>query len=178
MEKVEVIAERRAREVTFSKRRQGLFTKASELSVLCGMELGIVVFSPSGNPFVFGQPDADVIFQRYLTGPSPFEHRFRSLFHDGFSQHRAEYDRVMRKLEQTRHGQGGGALSTGLGNSNYSWDNVDMEIGDMDVEELERYMESINRTMDKVRDELKVLDELEKTGLYVSDLGFLHECGF
>ncbi|KAJ0553238.1 putative transcription factor MADS-type1 family [Helianthus annuus] len=33
--------------VTFSKRRPGLFKKASELYILCGVEITIVVFSSS-----------------------------------------------------------------------------------------------------------------------------------
>uniref|UniRef100_M1DBR2 MADS-box protein n=1 Tax=Solanum tuberosum TaxID=4113 RepID=M1DBR2_SOLTU len=34
--------------VTFSKRRAGLFKKASELCTLCGAEIVIVIFSPDG----------------------------------------------------------------------------------------------------------------------------------
>jgi hypothetical protein len=35
-------------QVTFSKRRSGIFKKASELSTLCGVDLALVGFSPSG----------------------------------------------------------------------------------------------------------------------------------
>lgn len=34
-----------ARQVTFSKRRRGIFKKAQELSVLCDAEVGLIVFS-------------------------------------------------------------------------------------------------------------------------------------
>ncbi|PWA79225.1 AGAMOUS-like 23 [Artemisia annua] len=40
-------------QVTFSKRRSGLFKKASELSILCGVEIAIVVFSPAKKAFSF-----------------------------------------------------------------------------------------------------------------------------
>ncbi|KAI4386534.1 hypothetical protein MLD38_004461 [Melastoma candidum] len=39
--------------VTFSKRRNGLFKKARELSVLCDAEVGIIVYSTSGKLYEF-----------------------------------------------------------------------------------------------------------------------------
>ncbi|KAK9113425.1 hypothetical protein Syun_020222 [Stephania yunnanensis] len=42
-----------SRQVTFSKRRNGLFKKAYELSVLCEAEVAAVVFSSSGKSFQF-----------------------------------------------------------------------------------------------------------------------------
>ncbi|KAH9690393.1 MADS-box protein SVP [Citrus sinensis] len=40
-----------ARQVTFSKRRRGLFKKAEELSVLCDAEVGVIIFSATGKLF-------------------------------------------------------------------------------------------------------------------------------
>jgi hypothetical protein len=37
-----------ARQVTFSKRRRGLFKKAEELSVLCDADVSLIVFSATG----------------------------------------------------------------------------------------------------------------------------------
>ena len=42
-----------ARQVTFSKRRRGLFKKAEELSILCDAEVGLAVFSATGKLFQF-----------------------------------------------------------------------------------------------------------------------------
>ena len=42
-----------ARQVTFSKRRRGLFKKASELSVLCDAEVALIVFSPRGKLYEY-----------------------------------------------------------------------------------------------------------------------------
>lgn len=36
------------RQVTYSKRRNGLVKKAYELSVLCDIDLALIMFSPSG----------------------------------------------------------------------------------------------------------------------------------
>lgn len=54
-------------QVTFSKRRSGLFKKASELCTLCGVEIAIVVFSPARKVFSFGHPNVDSISDRFLT---------------------------------------------------------------------------------------------------------------
>jgi SRF-type transcription factor (DNA-binding and dimerisation domain) len=42
-----------ARQVTFSKRRKGLFKKAEELSILCDAEVALIVFSSTGKLFQF-----------------------------------------------------------------------------------------------------------------------------
>ena len=55
------------RQVTFSKRRAGLFKKASELCTLCGAEVGIIVYSPAKKPFSFGHPSVESVLDRYLS---------------------------------------------------------------------------------------------------------------
>ena len=40
-----------SRQVTFSKRRRGLFKKARELSVLCDAEIALIVYSAAGKQF-------------------------------------------------------------------------------------------------------------------------------
>ncbi|XP_057426591.1 agamous-like MADS-box protein AGL62 [Lotus japonicus] len=54
-------------QVTFSKRRTGLFKKASELCTLCGAELALIVFSPGGKAFSFGHPSMEAVIQRYVS---------------------------------------------------------------------------------------------------------------
>ncbi|KAJ9705368.1 hypothetical protein PVL29_003420 [Vitis rotundifolia] len=59
-------------QVTFSKRRSGLFKKASELCTLCGANVAIIVFSPAGKVFSFGHPDVESIVDRFFTcNPMP-----------------------------------------------------------------------------------------------------------
>ncbi|XVF40169.1 hypothetical protein PTKIN_Ptkin01aG0090000 [Pterospermum kingtungense] len=57
--------------ITFSKRRSGIYKKASELSTLCGAEVGFIVFSPSGKPFSFGHPSIESIANRFLNKTPP-----------------------------------------------------------------------------------------------------------
>ncbi|KAL3749839.1 hypothetical protein ACJRO7_010892 [Eucalyptus globulus] len=60
------IADPAARLVTYSKRRKGLFNKASQLCCLGGTRATVVVFSPAGKPCSFGNPSADEIISDYL----------------------------------------------------------------------------------------------------------------
>lgn len=63
---MKMVKDSNSRQVTFSKRRNGLFKKANELATLCAAHIAIVVFSPGGKPFSFGHPSVDVVVQRLL----------------------------------------------------------------------------------------------------------------
>ncbi|PAN09278.1 hypothetical protein GQ55_2G008000 [Panicum hallii var. hallii] len=54
------------RQVTFSKRRNGLLKKAHEISVLCDAEVGVIVFSPKGKLYEYATDESmDKILERY-----------------------------------------------------------------------------------------------------------------
>ncbi|KAF3615836.1 putative agamous-like MADS-box protein AGL62-like [Capsicum annuum] len=53
-------------QVMFSKRRAGVFKKASELCTLCGAEIAIVVFSPGKKVYSFGHPSVELLVDRFL----------------------------------------------------------------------------------------------------------------
>ncbi|XP_057948215.1 agamous-like MADS-box protein AGL62 [Malania oleifera] len=57
--------------ISFSKRRSGIYKKASELSTLCGTEIGIIVYSPSEKPFTYGNPCLESVANRYLNQNPP-----------------------------------------------------------------------------------------------------------
>ncbi|XP_047325989.1 truncated transcription factor CAULIFLOWER A-like [Impatiens glandulifera] len=46
------------RQVTFSKRRSGLFKKAHEISLLCDAQVALIVFSPRGKLFHYSSSDS------------------------------------------------------------------------------------------------------------------------
>ncbi|XP_044490800.1 MADS-box protein SVP-like [Mangifera indica] len=54
-----------ARQVTFSKRRRGLFKKAEELSVLCDADVALIVFSATGKLFEFTNSSIKEIIERH-----------------------------------------------------------------------------------------------------------------
>ncbi|KAG8092706.1 hypothetical protein GUJ93_ZPchr0012g21885 [Zizania palustris] len=56
-----------ARQVTFSKRRRGLFKKAEELSVLCDADVSLIVFSSTGKLSQFASSSMNEIIDKYTT---------------------------------------------------------------------------------------------------------------
>ncbi|KAK4599273.1 hypothetical protein RGQ29_009361 [Quercus rubra] len=59
-----------SRQVTFSKRRNGLIKKAYELSVLCDVDVALIMFSPSGRLGHFsGNKSIEEILVRYVNLP-------------------------------------------------------------------------------------------------------------
>ncbi|KAJ8536730.1 hypothetical protein K7X08_035131 [Anisodus acutangulus] len=54
-----------SRQVTFSKRRNGLLKKAYELSVLCDAEVALIIFSQKGSLFEFASSNMQKTIERY-----------------------------------------------------------------------------------------------------------------
>ncbi|XWS45987.1 hypothetical protein CRYUN_Cryun14cG0026300 [Craigia yunnanensis] len=55
-----------SRQVTFSKRRNGLLKKAFELSVLCDAEVALIIFSPRGKLYEFASSSTRETIERYM----------------------------------------------------------------------------------------------------------------
>ncbi|XP_008790798.2 agamous-like MADS-box protein AGL66 [Phoenix dactylifera] len=80
------------RQVTFSKRRNGLIKKAYELSVLCDIDIALIMFSPSGRLSHFsGRQRIEDVLGRYINLPE----------HDrgGIIQNREYLIRTLKKLK-------------------------------------------------------------------------------
>ncbi|KAF3976241.1 hypothetical protein CMV_000561 [Castanea mollissima] len=54
-----------SRQVTFSKRRNGLLKKAKELAILCDAEVGVVIFSSTGKLYEFSSTSMKSVIERY-----------------------------------------------------------------------------------------------------------------
>ncbi|PON98323.1 MADS-box transcription factor [Trema orientale] len=54
-----------ARQVTFSKRRRGLFKKAQELSTLCDAEMALIVFSSTGKLYDYSSSSMQKVIERH-----------------------------------------------------------------------------------------------------------------
>nr|ABX90014.1 SOC1-like protein 1 [Sinningia speciosa] len=77
-----------SRQVTFSKRRNGLLKKAHELSVLCDAEVALIVFSQKGRLYEFSSSDMQKTIRRY------FEHT---------KEDRSANVRVEQHMQQLKH---------------------------------------------------------------------------
>ncbi|RLN04621.1 MADS-box transcription factor 23-like [Panicum miliaceum] len=62
---IERIENTTSRQVTFSKRRTGLFKKAKELAILCDAEVGLIVFSSTGRLYDFTNTSMKSVIERY-----------------------------------------------------------------------------------------------------------------
>ncbi|XP_078152246.1 agamous-like MADS-box protein AGL29 [Carex rostrata] len=96
-QKIEIkkIENEEARQVCFSKRRNGLFKKASELSTLCGAEICIVIFSPAGKAFSFGHPSVDSVADRFLSSSTKTNSAAANHGAAGFNQNGAKMERIV-----------------------------------------------------------------------------------
>ncbi|CAO2834584.1 unnamed protein product [Amaranthus hypochondriacus] len=54
-----------SRQVTFSKRRNGLLKKAKELAILCDAEVGVMIFSSTGKLYDFSNSSMKSVIERY-----------------------------------------------------------------------------------------------------------------
>ncbi|XP_021296588.1 MADS-box transcription factor 6-like isoform X2 [Herrania umbratica] len=63
------------RQVTFSKRRNGMLKKAYELSVLCDAEVALIIFSSRGKLSEFGSSTVSQTLEKY------WQHRYTSDVH-------------------------------------------------------------------------------------------------
>ncbi|KAH9694789.1 MADS-box transcription factor ANR1 [Citrus sinensis] len=54
-----------SRQVTFSKRRNGLLKKAKELSILCDAEVGLIIFSSTSKLYEYSSSRMTSVIERY-----------------------------------------------------------------------------------------------------------------
>jgi hypothetical protein len=75
--KIEIarIADERNRQVTFTKRKNGLMKKAMELSILCDCEIALIIFNHNNKLFQYSSTDIDKILLKYTEYNEPHENR-------------------------------------------------------------------------------------------------------
>ncbi|KAG6433525.1 hypothetical protein SASPL_105139 [Salvia splendens] len=94
--KIEIkkIEKKSSLQVAFTKRRGGLFRKASEIAVYCGAEMAILVQSPGGKLFSYGQPSVRAVVDRVDPTPATEAGRIPCEY-----EGRVQYEEAKRKLE-------------------------------------------------------------------------------
>ncbi|XP_059593756.1 agamous-like MADS-box protein AGL29 [Vitis vinifera] len=88
-----------ARQVTFSKRRSGLFKKASELATLCDSETAVIAFSPGGKAFSFGHPSVEAVINRYDGQSQALDAGDQSVQTDNLRELIQRYNALLDQLE-------------------------------------------------------------------------------
>uniref|UniRef100_A0A7N0TVX2 MADS-box domain-containing protein n=1 Tax=Kalanchoe fedtschenkoi TaxID=63787 RepID=A0A7N0TVX2_KALFE len=172
------------RQVTFSKRRTGLFKKAGELSVLCGAEIAIIVVSEGGKPYTFGSPNVDQVLERYVKdgmsnggaemvsfkGLCSVEQSKSMLPDEVYRVDQRDHDdkykcfvEATRELEEKRKGKRAAEMGgwTGAGDEGlYLWDEC---VESMCLEELEEYLKAMQEMRARIVDHLEQISIKEET---------------
>ncbi|XP_004507578.1 agamous-like MADS-box protein AGL62 [Cicer arietinum] len=137
------------KQVTFSKRRSGLFKKTSELCVLCNVDAAIVVFSPADKLFCFGQPNTDAIINSYINGTTEFETSKSIGKSISYEEHNTEYEKAIQNLEFEKKKLEEYENLTKVWNSGEWWNDP---IDEMSIDQLEQFMASIYELRRKLVD--------------------------
>ncbi|KAF3442261.1 hypothetical protein FNV43_RR16177 [Rhamnella rubrinervis] len=88
------------RQVTFSKRRNGLLKKAHELSVLCDAEIALIIFSSRGKLYEYGSAGTTTTLERYqrccFTPQDNSIERETQSWHQEVTKLKAKYEALQR----------------------------------------------------------------------------------
>lgn len=73
--KIERIQDDRNRQVTFVKRKNGIFKKAMELSKLCDCEIALIIFDGNDKLYQYSSTSVDQILLKYTEYGEPYEQK-------------------------------------------------------------------------------------------------------
>ncbi|KAM5566578.1 agamous-like MADS-box protein AGL62 [Rosa sericea] len=157
------------KQVTFSKRRAGIFKKAGELSVLCGAHVAIIVFSGAGKVFCYGHPNINAVLESYQNGLSSVvrvNEEAGDLLVAEFNKEYVEAEKEFEDLKRKASGikQMADEKKKMMKEMNMSegfwWDEA-VDLAMMDEREGEQYFKALEEVRRKVAarvDELKILN--------------------
>ncbi|XP_028756646.1 agamous-like MADS-box protein AGL104 [Neltuma alba] len=91
------------RQVTFSKRRNGLIKKAYELSILCDIDIALIMFSPSNRVSHFsGRRRIEDVFARYINLPDQERDGAITFPEQPYRRSLQNKEHLLRTLEQLK----------------------------------------------------------------------------
>ncbi|KAL1819800.1 hypothetical protein DCAR_0416114 [Daucus carota subsp. sativus] len=168
------IDDRNSLQVTFSKRRTGLFKKASELCVLTGAETALIVESPGGRVFAFGHPNVDSVVDSYLGGSSVKspenalinrdEVKFTRM-NDKFNQ---EYLEISKKLEDEKAKK----VDDDVEGGPFWWE---QPFDEFELGELEKYIESMEALKNNVIQRAKEMEMIRNSSMFNANQSLKNE---
>uniref|UniRef100_M0ZWE0 Uncharacterized protein n=1 Tax=Solanum tuberosum TaxID=4113 RepID=M0ZWE0_SOLTU len=147
------------RQVTYSKRRNGLFKKANELTVLCDAKVSIVMISSTGKLHEFISPS--------ITTKQLFDLYQKTIGVDIWTSHYEKMQEQLRKLKDVNRNLRK-EIRQRMGES----------LNDLNFEQLEELMENVDNSLKLIRERKDARQEdpygglVEQEGDYNSVLGF------
>ncbi|RAL46245.1 hypothetical protein DM860_016678 [Cuscuta australis] len=166
-----------SRQVTFSKRRNGLLKKAFELSVLCDAQVALIVFSPRGKLYEFASSSMQEIIARYRKHTADRQGENPSVEHEEDLQHLLHETEYLAKkidfLEASKRKLLGEDLgSCGMEELQHIEQQLERSVSIIRARKMEVYTEQIQRLKDKeslltaenaiLREKYKSLEPAEK----------------
>ncbi|KAM1777594.1 hypothetical protein ACFX11_044242 [Malus domestica] len=133
-----------ARQVTFSKRRRGIFKKAEELSILCESEVAVIIFSQTGKLFDFSSSSTKDVIARYKS-------------HTGEKSNQSMLDQLQLEKENTIR------LSKELEDKTRKLRHLKgEELQDLDLDELQKLEKLVEASHGRVMEtkEKKIMSEI------------------
>ncbi|PHT29373.1 MADS-box transcription factor 23 [Capsicum baccatum] len=163
---IKPIDNQNSRHVTFSKRRSGLFKKATELCILTGVEIVILVQSLKRQRlFTFGHPSADAVIDRYLTGKSSSSLSSSTTDEFNLQKNNQYFSQVCKDLEAEKKKKENIEEAKMVNIDSNNSDNVGCwwyePIETKDIDELEQFMvalEKLKKNVTTRADELSLLN--------------------
>ncbi|KAJ0702446.1 putative transcription factor MADS-type1 family [Helianthus annuus] len=127
--------------------------KASELSILCGAEIAIIVFSPSGKLYSFGHPSVEIIGDRFLTQTSQPSSSNSQLVEAYRNTNIYELSRqltyVLTQLEVEKNKSEELTNTSKQGIGNHPWEAPIENLGLQELEQLMRAMEWLKNEIEE-----------------------------
>ncbi|XP_009335460.2 agamous-like MADS-box protein AGL62 [Pyrus x bretschneideri] len=165
-----------SKQVTFSKRRAGIFKKAAELSVLCGADVAVIVFSTAGKVFCYGHPSVDTILDWYCSGVTPAAvsddtagdkspnrvpvAEFNKEYMEAIRELEEQKKRVAEVKEAAKMKKVVMGVVGGCG-ERFWWEDESVDLDALDVQEVEHYLialEDVRKQVAARLHEMKILN--------------------
>ncbi|XP_047309503.1 agamous-like MADS-box protein AGL29 [Impatiens glandulifera] len=149
---IKMIEDETSRRITFSKRRNGLFKKASELSTLCGANMAVVLLNNGGKAYSFGSPSVNMVTNHYLncaSGSSGCDSaRYIADYHASqVKQLSQQFQLLSQKLDDEKSRD----LKVGEIVPNHECDDLRSYINKLDLGDMERLKTTMEELREKVR---------------------------
>jgi hypothetical protein len=161
-----------SRQVTFSKRRKGLFKKAQELSTLCDADIALMVFSATGKLFEYASTSS---MEQVIERRNGYSANHRLMDHPSTDKLQVEsdsnYDTLCKKLEdksrELRHLNGENLQELTVQELQKLEAILKRSLSSVSKIKDEMFMQDINTLK---RKEVKLIEENQRLKYVVSDL--------